>query len=207
VTPPAPSLGLRRAVAARRLLRGLVVLLLLWGGGAWGLDYWGKTRAAPQAADAIIVAGCHVAPGGVPSVPLAARVREGVELWRRGVAPRIIFTGGVGTVPPSEALVAARYAHSLGLPEEAMVLESESTSTRENAYFARKLTSARNVVVVSDAYHLLRCRLIFGRHFKGVQTAGVLSEPTVRVVGSLREVVSLAWYVVVRQWTEHPDTP
>lgn len=175
-------------------------LLSLWVLGAFLLDRAGS--AAPPAGrwDAIVVAGCRVDPGGVPSLALQRRARLGVELWREGLAPRVVFTGGVGEHPPSEARAAADFAAGLGLPAEAALLEEGSTSTEENARLAAALLRERGlpaerVLVVTDGYHALRAARVFGRFFQEVRAVGSTPSPSVRARGALREVLALGWYL------------
>ena len=81
--------------------------LALWAALAVGLDRYGQ-REAVGAYDAIVVAGCRVLPDGHPSPALQNRTRQAVNLWRAGPAPTLVFTGGVGRYPPSEARAARR---------------------------------------------------------------------------------------------------
>lgn len=171
------------------LLLSGAVLLSGWGLGALALDAYGR-RAAPSSGkwDAVVVAGCRVMPDGRPSPTLARRVRRAVGLWKAGRAPLIVMTGGVGENPPSEAEAAARLAHALGVPESALVRESKSKTTAENARFAAAVVDARRVLVVSDTYHVLRCEWLFGRHFAEVHGVGSTPEAWPRVRFALREV-------------------
>jgi uncharacterized SAM-binding protein YcdF (DUF218 family) len=118
-----------------------------------------------------------VLPGGVPSAALQARVEKAVALYHQGLAPRLLFSGGVGVNPPSEARVMRELALRLGVPEAACVLEERSLSTEQNArYCADVLRShgARRVVVVSDPFHLLRARQSFRLHGFEVATSPAL---------------------------------
>ncbi len=171
------------------LLLSVAALLVAWGLGALALDAYGR-RAAPSSGqwDAIVVAGCRVMPDGRPSPALERRVRAAVALWKAGRAPLVVMTGGVGEHPPSEAEAAARLAHALGVPESALVRESQSTTTAENARFAARVVDARRVLIVSDTYHVLRCEWLFGRHFAEVRGVGSTPEPWPRVRFALREV-------------------
>src|SRR5690606_5264267 len=114
----------------------------------------------------IVVLGCRVRPDGSASLALARRTRHAAALYRRGLAPRIVLTGGVGAHPPSEARAAAAIARAEGVPEEALILEERSTSTEENAREARRRIDARRVLVVTDAYHVFRAERVFRRHFE-----------------------------------------
>nr|AYM52736.1 hypothetical protein [Archangium disciforme] len=145
-------------------------------GLAWVVDRFGQRERA-EAADAVVVLGARVLPGGEPSGALRARTEKAVALYQRGLAPRLVFSGGVGVHPPSEARVMLALATRLGVPAEACVLEEESHSTEENARHAARLLrdmGARRVVVVSDPYHLLRARQYFRLHGFDVATSPAL---------------------------------
>ncbi|MCI0668913.1 MAG: YdcF family protein [Myxococcaceae bacterium] len=145
-------------------------------GFAWRVDRFGvRERAHP--ADVLVVLGARVRPSGEPSLALRARVEKAVALYRAGVAPRLLFSGGVGSHPPSEARAAATLAVSLGVPPEACVLEEDSHSTAENARLSAEVLrrlGATRVVVVSDPYHLLRARQLFRLHGFEVGTSPAL---------------------------------
>jgi uncharacterized SAM-binding protein YcdF (DUF218 family) len=141
-----------------------------------------------------VVAGAPALPDGRPSGALARRVRLAVALWREGVAPRLVFTGGPGPGGHTEAGVAAALAGSLGVPGEAIVVEDVSLSTEDNARLSAGKLDARPVLVVSDSYHVLRCRLVFRRHFPAAHAVGAPPPPLPRVKMALREVVVLLIY-------------
>lgn len=168
----------------------------LYGSGAVALDAYGH-RAPDGDYDAIIVAGCRVKPDGSPSLALQRRTRKAVELWRQGLAPRVVFTGGVGESSVSEARAASDYAESIGLPEGAVLLEERSTSTEENAKFSTSVIDpASRVVVVTDTYHVFRAERVFGRVFAEATGAGSVAAPDVRVKGALREVLAVSGYAI-----------
>jgi uncharacterized SAM-binding protein YcdF (DUF218 family) len=110
--------------------------------------------------------------------------------------------------PPAEAVAAARTARELGVPESALILESQSTNTTENAQFTRRLApfnsgssgaqSKSRLVVVTDWYHVRRCEWFFGEYFEVVQGVGVASPFFERAKGAFREAIAYAYYWVVR---------
>ncbi|MEI6713887.1 MAG: YdcF family protein [Verrucomicrobiota bacterium] len=183
-----------------RLLRTcLSIAFVAWCVGALALDTWGKTRRAEGVYDAIIVAGCRVYPDGRPSPALEWRVRKAVELWEKGAAPRVVFTGGVGDFPPAEAEASARLAQELGMPRTVMLLEDRSTSTIENARnAAAELPAAAQmrVLVVTDAYHVFRARRLFAEFFGKVDAVGSTYGVVSRVRGAFREVLALCKYAL-----------
>ncbi len=119
-------------------------------------DFTGK-------ADVIIVLGAAVRKGE-PSPAFAGRIRHGIEMWKKGHAAKILFTGGLthgGTVP--EALVARRMAESEGIPSTAILTETVSTKTWENILEAERLMRVHdlhNAIIVSDPCHLFRAKIM-----------------------------------------------
>ena len=178
----------------RNTLRILLLPPLLWVSSAIGLDLYGAEDTPIDRFDLIIVAGCRVYPDGRPSPALARRTRKAVQLWERGLASHVVFTGGLGTYAPTEATAASRYARELGLPEAAILLEDSSTSTEENARFASEHYPAERVLVVSDTYHIFRIERVFGRYYREVRGVGSTPLPWWRTRGSLREVAAVGWY-------------
>lgn len=184
-----------------RFRRGL--LLLLVGVVGWivlagALDQHGTSTRPTGRYDAIVVLGCRVGPDGAASPALARRTRHAVALWRAGKAPRIVFTGGVGEHPPSEAEAAAKIARDLGVPHHAILMENASTSTEENAQFAaEQLGADRRVLVVTDSYHVFRSERVFARRFAEARAVGSLGARSVRVRGALREVLAVVTYVAL----------
>ncbi len=163
-----------------------------WLGAALALDVWGGMQGTPTGSwDAIIVPGCTVRHDGQAGGALSRRTARAAELFHAGIAPLLVLTGGIGRYPPAEAIAAAQVATNLGVPEPALVLETRSRTTAENALLAAELVDARRVVVVSDRYHTLRCRYLFRQHFEEVCVVGTKGPSHARAKGSVREVA--AW--------------
>src|SRR5919197_161074 len=89
--------------------------------------------AGPRApAGAIVVLGAAQYVGR-PSPVLRARLDHALALWRRGLAPRLILTGGTGVGDTtSEAAVGRRYVLRRGVPEQAVITENRGKTTRES---------------------------------------------------------------------------
>jgi len=116
--------------------------------------------------DAIIVLGTATDRDGNPTPELLARVTEGVREYERGVAPRLILTGGAAHNRFTEARVMARTAHAQGIPEMAIYMEPEARDTIENACYSERIMKAhgwRSAEVVSSASHLPRAGMIFNK--------------------------------------------
>ncbi len=138
----------------------LLVLLLLWllGVAAWIIWVGDRDQAAP--ADAIIVLGA-AAYDAKPSPVFEERIRHGLDLYRQGYAPKLIFTGGFGGAGArfSESQVARRYALKQDVPARDILIESRSRTTRQNLIEAKRLMEAHGmhrVILVSDPLHMAR---------------------------------------------------
>jgi uncharacterized SAM-binding protein YcdF (DUF218 family) len=135
---------------------------LVWCGRVYlQIQYFaGQDQAAP--ADAIAVFGAAEYDGR-PSPVYRARLDHAAALYKRGLAPLIITLGGDGGDDFSEGGVGRDYLMSVGVPESAIIAETESRSTAEAA---RRLTAiARTnrflrIIVVSDNTHLFRIHAI-----------------------------------------------
>lgn len=152
-----------RRSRGRRILRALFSLTLLafvaFAALCLFIDIYGHQDYA-RPADAILVFGARVAADHQPGDSLRARTRQAVSLYERKLAPRIIFTGGVGDYTPTEAQAAATLAIQLGVPERDIFLETTSKDTTQNVQNAARLYCRKNgwnrVIAVSDPYHLWR---------------------------------------------------
>ncbi len=127
---------------------------------AWG----SRDRAKPS--DAIVVLGAAQY-WGKPSPVLRARLDHAISLWRRGVAPRVVLTGGVGIGDTtSEAAVSRKYVLSQGVPDSAILLETTGRTTRESLRSVATMLQSggkRRVVLVSDPFHMLRLDILARR--------------------------------------------
>ena len=116
--------------------------------------------------DVIIVLGCPANPDGKPSPVQRERVSEGVRLYRAGVAPVLIMTGGAAHNRYIEAEVMAAIAEVQGVPASAILEETQAQNTIQNAYYAVAIMKAhgwKSAEVVSSGSHLPRASLIFAR--------------------------------------------
>jgi uncharacterized SAM-binding protein YcdF (DUF218 family) len=183
-------------VRTSRLLRVLVIMPpLLFALAMLLLDRYGQTDRARRAG-AIVVLGAAVNAYGLPGPSLRARTLHAVQLYRRDLAPVIIFTGGVGKNPPAESRVAAALAMRRGVPRSAIFSEETSTNTWQNigntAEICRDL-GVKDVIVVSDPYHLWRAQRNFAAHgIKAYPSPTSNRETWLRVLMTAREVISLS---------------
>ena len=73
--------------------------------------------------------------------------RRAAELYHQAYAPKVLFTGGLGRnteglLPEPEAVRFAKVAMECGVPECDIILEPNSTNTKENILFTRERLEA-----------------------------------------------------------------
>ena len=119
-------------------------------------------KAAPACCyDAIVVLGGGIGPAMPPGVPepyltdSADRIWHAARLYHRGLAPRIIASGG-GAAEMSEAEAMRQFLTDLGVPAQAIVLEANSLNTIENIRHVRTLVKDGRVALVTSATHMPR---------------------------------------------------
>lgn len=117
--------------------------------------------------EAIVVLGGGVTPAVPPFVTepdladAADRVWYAAQLYHRGLARRIVVSGGSlvsGTVKlaTTEAEAMRRFLIDLGVPSEAIVSEGRSLNTRQNIDNVRQMVGEARVALVTSAFHMPR---------------------------------------------------
>ena len=89
------------------------------------------------------------------------RCQYATMAWREGGFRKVIVSGGPASSPQSLAMKS--FLISVGVPESAIVVETRSTSTRENALFTKELVSAADgkLVLLTSEYHTYRAARVF----------------------------------------------
>ncbi len=120
-----------------------------------------SVRDEAQPSEVILVLGAAEY-NGRPSPVLRARLDHALELFQRGLAPRILTTGGAGGDPVfTEGGVGRSYLINRGVPPDAIIVETEAESTLESTAMASEIMrrmGLHSVIVVSDGYHIFRVK-------------------------------------------------
>jgi Uncharacterized conserved protein len=156
----------RRSLPARVVLALLGAGVLVWLVSLGAVFVWERNdQARPAGAIVVLGAAQYV---GHPSPVLRARLDHAIALWRRHLAPKLIVTGGTGTGDTtSEAAVSRRYCIRNGVPSESILLETNGRTTSESVAAVAVLMQQlgrRDVLLVSDPFHMLRLTIIARRH-------------------------------------------
>ncbi len=135
-------------------------------------------RDEAAAADAIVVFGAAEYRGH-PSPVLRARLDHALDLYRRGLAPRIITTGGHGGDRQfTEGDVGRSYLARNNVPSEMIVVENEGDTTMESAVAVAEIMDRMRMascIVVSDGYHIYRVKKML--ESRGIRALGSPRSP------------------------------
>ncbi len=143
----------------RRLIAAAAVLVVAAGLASIVAVVRAARRDDAAPADAIVVLGAAQY-NGHPSPVFRARLDHAAALLKRGLAPRLLVTGGVGlgdTV--SEAVVGRRYLIAAGADSMSVVAIATGRSTEPSLQAAANWIRAhggRRTILVSDDFHMLR---------------------------------------------------
>ena len=154
-----------------------------------------------RSADAIVVFGAAEYVGH-PSPVYRARLDHAYQLFRQGLAPLIITTGGSGKdVKFSEGQVGRDYLAERGVPDVNLIAETQAGDTEESAKRVAVIMDAndlKSALLVSDAYHMYRAKRMMEREGIAVYISprpdSVPKTLWGRLLAALRETVSYTLY-------------
>lgn len=123
--------------------------------------------------DCILVLGAGVW-GDEPSPMLKDRLDRAIELYKSGKSIKIIMSGDHGKEGYDEVNIMKRYAIKEGIPSENIFMDHAGFSTYDSMYRAKYIFGVKNIIVVSQEYHLYRA--IYIAHKLGINAYGVSAE-------------------------------
>lgn len=188
---------------AETLLFLLILGAFLWMLASFLVYLFSKRRYPPSKADAIIVLGAKILPGGAPSNALMYRLDAAKEAYDQNRAPVIIVTGGQGAdETEEEAQAMKRYLIQKGVPENRILEETNSVNTIQNLKNAKAIMSKNNLetaIIATTNYHMPRALLIAKR--LGIPSGAAPSRPgrrlSTRLTAYARE--ALSWGLLIKK--------
>jgi uncharacterized SAM-binding protein YcdF (DUF218 family) len=193
-----------RSVLARLVYAAAILLVAIWASFVIAIvDAGRRDEAVP--ADAIIVLGAAQYEGR-PSPVLKARLDHAASLWIRGLAPRMIVTGGRGVGDTtSEAAVGRRYLVQRGIPADSISMDTEGLTTSQSMVAARQLLGTKpypSVLIVSDPFHMLRLAILARRlhmipHLSPTRTSPISTRPVQHFKYVMAESIKAPYAIVV----------
>jgi SanA protein len=121
-----------------------------------------------------IVFGARVLRDGSPSPALKDRVATAADLYFAGKVEKLLMSGDNRFVDYNEPQGMKDYAMSLGVPEDAIVLDYAGRRTYDTCYRARDIFEVHDAILVTSDYH--QSRAIYICDALGVKAVGVPAE-------------------------------
>lgn len=158
-------------------MKALIAALLLFIFSVIGLSmYLGPDDLAQCETQPSLRSGCTAADAivAVSGGDTSARTREAIKLYRSGWAPKLIFSGAAKDKSgPSNAEAMRREARDLGVPDDDIITEEYSETTKQNAEKTQAIlerNDVSSVIIVTSAYHQRRASLEFAARSAGKVT-------------------------------------
>lgn len=150
--------ALRLPIAVNALFLALVTVGFTF---SLAILLYGTGDTSDYKEDAVIVLGCGIKGERVGN-SLKQRLDGAVEYHRKNPTALIVVSGGRGEGEDiSEALAMERYLTSHGVPQDIIIKEDKSTSTKENFAFSKRILDERfdgeyKAVYITNGYHVYR---------------------------------------------------
>lgn len=126
-----------------------------------------------------------------PSPMLQDRLDVGIELYKKGLASKIIMSGDHGREEYDEVNIMKEYAIEQGVPSEDIFMDHAGFSTYESVYRAKEIFEAKNIIIVTQKYHLYRALYIADK--LDINAYGINSDPrkySGQLFRELREILA-----------------
>jgi len=122
----------------------------------------------------ILVLGGSVLSPTQPGMMVQARLDEAIALYEEGAAPKLLMSGDHRASDYNEVGTMKYYAISLGVPSEDVFLDHKGLSTYESMYRAKEVFGCKQIIVVTQPYHMARA-IYIGKAL-GMDVVGVACE-------------------------------
>lgn len=123
-----------------------------------GLVGWVRTYSeadAPTRPVAIVFGAGLTRSGGATAV-LRDRIQTAAGLYFSGKVQKLLMSGDNSTVEYNEPAAMREYALSLGVPDEAIVLDYAGRRTYDTCYRAKAIFGVDSAILVTQAFHMPR---------------------------------------------------
>jgi uncharacterized SAM-binding protein YcdF (DUF218 family) len=190
----------------RAVVAGMALVVILIGWAVLARRLAPTANTSRDHFDAILVLGTPADADGNPTPEQLARVTEAVREYERGIAPRLLFTGGPAHNQFVEADVMASSAAAQGIPPSAIFVETKATDTIHNACYSARIMQSHgwhSAEIISSASHLPRAALIFSHtSLDWRMHAAPPLRPGDNESASLAEILKTMRYVAYTSWAE-----
>ena len=124
--------------------------------------------------DCLLVLGAGIINNERPTLMLKDRLDKSIELYKKGLAKKIIMSGDHGKVNHDEVGIMKKYAIEKGVPSEDIFMDHAGFCTYDSIYRAKEIFDAKKIIIVTQKYHLYRS--IFIANYLGLESYGIKSD-------------------------------
>lgn len=135
---------------------------------AWNKIHSPETAPSKRVA---IIFGAGLRWDGSPTAILRDRVETGANLYFGGRVEKLLMSGDNQVVEYNEPEAMRQYAVSLGIPDDAIVLDYAGRRTYDTCYRAKAIFGVDSALLVTQKFHLPRA--LFLCNALGVESVGV----------------------------------
>lgn len=135
--------------------------------------------------DCIIVLGAAIW-GNNPSPILQDRLDIAIELYKKGLAPKMLMSGDHSETYYNEVKIMKEYAIKNGVPSSDIFMDHAGFSTYDTMYRAKEVFNVKKAIIVTQKYHLFRAVYIANK--LGIEGYGFNSDPQTYINSELREM-------------------
>ena len=118
-----------------------------------------------------IVFGAGLRRDGTPTAVLRDRVETAAQLYLEGKVEKLLMSGDNRVVDYNEPESMRQHARSLGVPDEAIVLDYAGRRTYDTCYRAKTIFGVESAILVTQKFHLSRA--LFTCNALGLKAVGV----------------------------------
>ena len=151
----------------------LALLIVLLPRSITGIYTAKRVYQEPEApvSRAAIIFGAGLRRDGTPTAMLRDRVLTGAGLYFSGKVEKLLMSGDNRFVDYNEPESMRQFALSLGVPDEAIVLDYAGRRTYDTCYRAKAIFGVEHALLVTQGFHLPRA--VFLCNMLGMDTLGV----------------------------------
>ena len=127
--------------------------------------------------DCLLVLGAGIINNERPTLMLKDRLDKSIELYKKGIAKKIIMSGDHGKKNHDEVGIMKNYAIERGVPSEDIFMDHAGFCTYDSIYRAKEIFGVKKMIIVTQKYHLYRS--IFIANKLGIESFGIKSDARV----------------------------
>lgn len=181
------------------MIKKLLFLGLFVVGVIFGITYYLQINDLSNCSESpSAVLGCSTVDAivAISGGDTSARANEAINLYQSGWAKVLVFSGAaIDKTGPSNAYEMKQLALKAGVPESAIYIDEEATSTKENAINTQQILEnigAKKIILVTSGYHQRRSKLTFEKFTSGIT---IISHPVPN-----DKDWSIWWWTMPRGW-------